>query len=69
MVRPSRIGESLPSGSNFSARETASYSKDLLRALKCMAERQQQYRLAELLAAAAAEASRLAELSEQGSGQ
>jgi hypothetical protein len=68
MVRPSKIGESLPGGSNFSARETASYSKDLLQALKCIAERQHHHRLAELLAAAAAEASRLAEISEQGSG-
>ncbi|HEX3653189.1 MAG TPA: hypothetical protein VHU18_10240 [Rhizomicrobium sp.] len=63
MVTPSQPGDS-PGESKFSARETALYSKDLLRALKSIAERQRHHRLAELIDAAAAEAERIAEISE-----
>ena len=63
MVRPSQPG-GLPGGSKFSARETALYTKDLLVALKSIAERQRHHRLAELINAAAIEAARVAESSE-----
>lgn len=43
----------------FSSAETASYTFDMLLALKCIAERQHHGRLAELLDAAAQEAKRL----------
>ena len=48
----------------FSEQETALYSKDMLNALRSIAVRQQHHRLAELLAAAALEAERLANLPE-----
>jgi len=60
MGNPSRPGDP-QGGSKFSARETMLYSKDLLQALKSIAERQRHHRLAELIGAAAAEAERLAE--------
>jgi hypothetical protein len=53
-----------PGGSKFSAHETALYTQDMLQALKCIAERQQHHRLAELIDAAVVEAARLAESSE-----
>jgi hypothetical protein len=49
----------LTSSSRLSARETASYTKDLLAGLRSIALRQRHQRLAELLDAAAAEAERL----------
>lgn len=54
----------------FSSAETASYSMDMLKTLKIIAERQQHRRLAELLDAAASEAERLAQAhAESKSGQ
>ena len=44
----------------LSSRDTAAYARDLLKALKVIADGQRQHRLAELLEAAAAEADRLA---------
>ena len=43
----------------LSRRDTALYSKDLIHALRAIATRQRQFRLAELLDAAAVEAERL----------
>ena len=50
--------------SKLSGRDTAIYARDLLQSLKAIALEQQQYRFADLLEAAAAEADRLA--SEEG---
>jgi hypothetical protein len=49
-----------PAAAEFSAREAAVYSRDMLLSLRRIAVRQGQERLAELLGVAATEAARLA---------
>ena len=51
----------------FSGREIALYSRDMLEGLESMAIRHNHRRLAELLHAAAPEAARLASIPEEGS--
>ena len=58
------LGE--PETNGFSAREGAAYSRDMLQSLKRIAVRQGHTKLAELLEAAAVEASRLARASAPG---
>jgi hypothetical protein len=53
--------------SSFSARESATYSRDLLQALATMAAEHEQHRLAQLLSEAHSEADRLATKSESRS--